>query len=133
MNTTEAPFVFQDPLKNSESQTYWAQAQKGKLMLKHCTACDTPHYYPRPYCPHCGSEKTEWRTAQGEGEVYTFTRMVRGVETPYLMAYVLLDEGVTVLTHLQVPNWNEVHIGMRVKVEFSKSISGQNIPFFVPT
>ena len=63
MNTTEAPFVFQDPLMNSENQTYWAQAQQGKLMLKH---------------------------------------------------------------------WSEVHIGMRVKVNFSASTSGQNVPFFVP-
>ena len=132
MNTTEAPFVFQDPLMNSENQTYWAQAQQGKLMLKHCIDCDTSHYYPRSYCPHCGSDKTEWRTAQGEGEVYSFTRMVRGVETPYLMAYVLLDEGVSVLTHLQSPNWSEVHIGMRVKVNYSASTSGQNVPFFVP-
>jgi uncharacterized OB-fold protein len=132
MNTTEAPFVFQDPLKNQESLTYWAQAQEGKLMLKHCIACDTFHYYPRSYCPHCGSEKTEWRTAKGEGEVYTFTRMVRGVDIPYLMAYVLLDEGVNVLTHLQAPNWDEVHIGMRVKLNFSASPSGQNVPIFVP-
>lgn len=101
-------------------------------MLKHCKACDTTHYYPRSYCPHCGSDKTEWRTAKGWGEVYTFTRMVRGVDTPYLMAYVLLDEGVHVLTHLQAPNWTDVHIGMRVKVNFSASLSGQSIPFFVP-
>ena len=132
MNTTVVPFIFQDPLKNSESQTYWAQAQEGRLMLKHCKACDTTHYYPRSYCPHCGSDKTEWLTAKGWGEVYTFTRMVRGVDTPYLMAYVLLDEGVHVLTHLQAPNWTDVHIGMRVKVNFSASLSGQSIPFFVP-
>jgi hypothetical protein len=58
--------------------------------------------------------------------------MVRNVDTPYLMAYVLLDEGVSALTHLQSPNWNEVHIGMRVKVSFSASTSGQNVPIFVP-
>ena len=83
--------------------------------------------------PHCGSDQTEWRASAGEGEIYTFTRMVRGVETPYLMAYVRLDEGVTVLTHLHAPDWDAVHIGMRVKLGFSASASGQNVPIFEPT
>ena len=86
-----------------------------------------------PIAPHCGSDQTEWRASAGEGEIYTFTRMVRGVETPYLMAYVRLDEGVTVLTHLHAPDWDAVHIGMRVKLGFSASASGQNVPIFVPT
>jgi len=132
MGTPATPLVFQDPLQNPESQTYWTQAQKGQSMLKHCLACDAPHHYPRPYCPHCGSDQTEWRASSGWGEIYTFTRMVRGVETPYLMAYVRLDEGVTVLTHLQAPDWDAVHIGMRVKLAFSTSATGQNVPIFVP-
>jgi uncharacterized OB-fold protein len=132
MGTPATPLVFQDPLQNPESQTYWTQAQKGQWMLKHCLACGTPHHYPRPYCPHCGSDQTEWRASSGWGEIYTFTRMVRGVETPYLMAYVRLDEGVTVLTHLQAPDWDAVHIGMRVKLAFSTSATGQNVPIFEP-
>jgi uncharacterized OB-fold protein len=57
---------------------------------------------------------------------------VRGVETPYLMAYVKLDEGITVLTHLQAADWDAVHIGMRVKLAHAASVSGQNVPVFVP-
>ena len=132
MNTPATPLVFQDPLQNPENHTYWEQAQQGRWMLKHCLACDVSHHYPRPYCPHCGSDQTEWRASAGEGAIYTFTRMVRGVETPYLMAYVRLDEGVTVLTHLHAPDWDAVHVGMRVKLGFSASASGQNVPIFVP-
>ena len=84
MNAPATPLVFQDPLQNPENHTYWEQAQQGRWMLKHCLACDVSHHYPRPYCPHCGSDQTEWRASAGEGEIYTFTRMVRGVETPYL-------------------------------------------------
>ena len=110
MSAPATPLVFQDPLQNPENQTYWAQAQQGQWMLKHCLSCDTPHHYPRPYCPHCGSDQTEWRASSGLGEIYSFTRMVRGVETPYLMAYVKLDEGVTVLTHLHAPDWDAAQL-----------------------
>jgi len=126
------PWVFQDPLQNVENQFFWAQAQNHQLVLKHCLSCNEPHHYPRSYCPHCGSEKTEWRVSKGEGQVYSFTRMVRGVERPFLMAYVLLDEGVNLLTHLRTPDWDAVFIGMRVKVDFLASESGQNIPVFMP-
>lgn len=133
MHAAPAPLVFQDPLKNPESKMFWDGAQQRKLLLKHCTDCDTKHYYPRPYCPHCGGEKTEWHASSGVGEVYSFTRMVRGVETPYMMAYIRLDDGVTVLSHLQADDWDAVRIGMRVRVEFVPSASGQNVPIFVPT
>jgi uncharacterized OB-fold protein len=126
------PWVFQNPLQNIENSFFWAQAQDKKLVLKHCLTCDASHYYPRSYCPHCGSEKTQWRASKGEGEVYSFTCMVRGVEKPFLMAYVLLDEGVQMLTHLQTPHWETVSIGMRVRVDFAASASGQNVPIFIP-
>jgi uncharacterized OB-fold protein len=58
--------------------------------------------------------------------------MLRGVETPYLMAYVQLDEGVTMMTHLQASDWDAVQIGMRVRLDFSASASGQNVAVFVP-
>lgn len=131
MATSRTPLVFQDPLQNPENRSYWEHAQQRTLLLKHCSACNTSHHYPRPYCPHCGSDQTQWRTASGAGEVYAFTRMVRGVEVPYMMAYVTLDEGVTVLTHLLADDWDTVHIGMRVRVDFVPSAAGQNVPVFV--
>ena len=127
-----ATWVFQDPLQNPENLTFWQEAQQGRLMLKHCSACDRFHHYPRPYCPHCGSDQTTWRPSAGLGQVYSFTRMLRGVEIPYLMAYVQLDEGVTMMTHLQASDWDAVHIGMRVRLDFSASASGQNVAVFVP-
>jgi uncharacterized OB-fold protein len=58
--------------------------------------------------------------------------MVRGVDTPYMMAYIRLDDGVTILSHLQAHDWDAVQIGMRVKVHFVPSVSGQNVSVFIP-
>jgi uncharacterized protein len=128
---TKNSWVFQDPLQNKENQFFWEQAQSNNLVLKHCLVCDKPHYYPRFYCPHCGSEKTEWRISKGLGVIYSFTRMVRGVENPFLMAYVELDEGVKLMTHLLASDWDAVQIGQRVRVDFIMSVSGQKVPIFL--
>lgn len=63
--------------------------------------------------------------------IYSFTRMVRGVENPFLMAYVELDEGVKLMTHLLASDWDAVQIGQRVKVDFIISVSGQKVPIFL--
>lgn len=118
MSTAQSSLTFQDPLQNPENKVFWESAQQRQLLVKQCRDCNTAHYYPRPYCPHCGSEQTQWQISAGAGEIYSFTRVVRGVATPYMMGYVRLDDGVTVLSHLQADDWEAVRIGMRVKIHF---------------
>ena len=67
-------------------------------MIKHCKACGEAHYYPRAMCPFCVSDDTEWQTASGTGTIYTYSVM-RRAEIPYAIAYVTLDEGVTMMTN----------------------------------
>ena len=55
------------PAVNPENKTYFDAAATGKLLVKCCTACAQYHHYPRTLCPHCFSDKTEWREAQGVG------------------------------------------------------------------
>ena len=48
------------PAGNPESQPFWDAAKDGKFMIKRCTACGEPHYFPRSICPYCFSDTTEW-------------------------------------------------------------------------
>ena len=66
---------------------------------KHCNACGKPHWYPRVVCPLCGSDDVEWREASGRGEVYSFS-VVRRMGEPYVLAFVTLEEGPTVMTNI---------------------------------
>src|SRR3954471_6377766 len=88
------------PSLNPENAPYFEAAARGKLMLKQCEACNAFHFYPRALCPFCFSDRTQWREATGRGTVYSYSVMRRGGPVPYAIAYVKLEEGVTVLTNL---------------------------------
>ncbi len=53
------------------------RAAQGKLLIKKCTACGEPHFYPRNICPFCFSDKTEWVEASGNATIYTYSVMRR--------------------------------------------------------
>src|SRR6476620_9036183 len=62
---------FDLPQPDLETQPFWDAARDGKLLIKHCNACDEFHFYPRPFCPKCWSDDVAWAEARGGR---TFTR-----------------------------------------------------------
>ncbi|MBM3384760.1 MAG: DNA-binding protein [Betaproteobacteria bacterium] len=120
------------PAVNPEVKPYFDAAAGGKLLVKFCTACGQYHHYPRAICPHCFSERTEWREAKGTGTVYTCSVLHRGVPVPYCIAYVTLEEGVSMLTNIVDCDLEVVHIGQKVKVVFKPTDSGPPVPMFTP-
>ncbi|HYZ34071.1 MAG TPA: Zn-ribbon domain-containing OB-fold protein [Crenalkalicoccus sp.] len=119
------------PGTNIENRPFWDGANEGRFLVKWCTACGEPHFYPRAICPHCFSDATEWRESRGEGVIYSFSVM-RRVPRPYAIAYVTLEEGVTVMTNLVDCDFDRLAVGQRVKVAFRDGDGGGRIPVFVP-
>lgn len=120
------------PPLNAENQPFFDGARAGRLLLKRCAACGELHYYPRAVCPFCASERTEWVAAQGRGRIYSFSVM-RRVAEPYAIAYVTLDEGVTMLTNLVDCDLERLRIGEPVRLVFKPAAGGEMIPMFTPT
>ncbi len=118
------------PALNPEIQPFFDAAVSGKLVLKFCTACSAFHHYPRALCPHCFSDRTEWRDAKGTGTVYTYSVLRSGVPEPYCIAYVTLEEGVSMLTNIVDCDLDTVRIGMTVRVVFKPSDGGAPVPMF---
>lgn len=112
-----------------ESRAFWTAADEGRLLVKTCTDCGRPHFYPRDICPHCMSDRTEWLQAAGTGQVYSFSTMGKG-EAAYTLAFVTLDEGVTLMTNLVDCDPAAVRIGQRVRVVFQPSDGGHAVPMF---
>jgi uncharacterized OB-fold protein len=123
--------VIPAPPVNPETKPFWDAATKGQLMIKTCTACNQPHFYPRAICPFCMSDRTEWRQASGRGTVYSFSVMKRA-EVPYAIAYVTLEEGPTMLTNIVDCDLDSIRIGQRVAVSFKPSDGGPPVPMFTP-
>ena len=117
-------------MTNAENQAFFEAAREGRLLLKRCLACKALHYYPRAVCPFCAGERTEWVKAQGRGTIYSFSVM-RRVEPPYAIAYVTLEEGVTLLTNLVDCDFDRLRIGDPVRVVFQPK-GEQTVPMFTP-
>ncbi|MGH7071746.1 MAG: Zn-ribbon domain-containing OB-fold protein [Acetobacteraceae bacterium] len=120
------------PEANPETSRYWEAAEKGVLLLRRCADCGRPHHYPRALCPFCFSDRSEWEPASGAGTIYTFSVMRRAA-VPYAIAYVTLEEGPTMLTNIVDCDFDEIRIGMKVRVVFKPSEGGGAIPMFART
>jgi uncharacterized protein len=108
-------------------------------MLPQCDACREFIWYPRLFCPLCGSLAVTYRDVSGTGSIYTFTVVRRGdgpykPKAPYVVAYVTLDEGATVLTNVIDCDPETITIGQRVRVVFERAgeDGADAIPRFTP-
>ncbi|HTR07820.1 MAG TPA: Zn-ribbon domain-containing OB-fold protein [Paraburkholderia sp.] len=114
-----------------EALPFWEAAKEGRLVVKRCADCGETHYYPRDICPHCLSAHTEWIESKGVGTIYSYSAMGKE-EARYTLAYVTLDEGVTMLTNLVDCDPATLAIGRRVQVVFKPSDGGYPVPMFTP-
>lgn len=120
-------FEISVPKSNSETALFWDALKERRFLLKRCRSCQRTHYYPRQHCPFCHSQETDWEPASGKGTIYSYTVMRR--EKPIrIVAYVELDEGVTILTNIVDCEPSEVRIGAEVKIVFRDVPGGHTLP-----
>ena len=141
MTISERELPAPAPYVQPEVKVFWDATATGHLLLPRCTACDDVIWYPRPYCPTCGSLDIEWIEASGRGTVYSFTVNRRGqADLPayreaglYVLAYVELEEGPRVMTNIVECDPETVRIGQQVEVVFHDTGAGTALPRFRPT
>ena len=119
------------PVVNDESKPYWEAAINGKLLVKKCITCGEAHHYPRTICPFCFSDNTTWTEASGRGAIYSYSVM-RKATVPYVMAYVTLEEGPTMMTNIVECDVDALAIGQPVSVVFQDTGEGTALPMFTP-
>jgi hypothetical protein len=76
--------------------------------------------------------ETEWRGSSGRGTIYSVSVTRRAGPEPYAIAYVTLDEGVTMLTNIVDADLDKLRIGDRVEVTFKPAEGGARVPMFRP-
>ena len=77
------------------------------------------------------STNLEWKQAKGTGEVYTYSIM-HASKPAYVIAYVTLDEGVSMMTNIVDCDAAKVKVGQKVKVVFKTTDSGSKLACFTP-
>ncbi len=123
--------VIPAPLPHPETQAFWDAARAGRFLIKRCGGCGKAHWYPRTMCPFCSSVDTRWVEASGDGTIYSYSVM-RRADPPYVIAYVTLAEGPTMLTNLVDCDPEALAIGQTVRLSFTPSEGGPPVPTFTP-
>lgn len=123
--------TYLDPSINMETEAYWQAANDGKLLVKRCNACGQIHFYPRAICPECFSSDTAWVEATGKGRIYSYS-VTRRAKVPYAIAYITLEEGVTMLSNIVEADLDGLEVNMPVEVTFVQTENGQALPVFRP-
>ena len=132
MTTPSTDRAYSAPIVDAFTAAFWEGTKAGVFNIRKCNACGKVHWYPRPLCPYCLSDATAWVASTGLGEIYTFTVHRGAGAAPYALAYVRLDDGVTVMTNLVDCDLDQLSIGQRVQMRFKPAEGDQCIPVFAP-
>jgi len=109
------------PNVSDETAPFWAALGEGRLDLPVCDACGHHIWYPRTWCPVCQHDSVTWTTLSGRGTVYARTILNKSMwreATPFVVAYVELDEGPRVLTNVITDDPASVEVGTAVDAVF---------------
>ncbi|MCW2946538.1 MAG: hypothetical protein JWR24_3255 [Actinoallomurus sp.] len=139
------------PLPSALTAPYWEACRRGELAIQRCRSCRRHVHFPEPACPHCGGDLS-YEVVSGRGVVHTFSVVHRsflpGFVTPYVIAWVDLDEGVRTFGNIagdspaggpaeeDAPSGRSgpegVRIGMPVRVRFDDLPGFGRVPNWRP-
>ncbi len=111
-------------LENDLTRPYWDYLKQHDFRLQRCKKCGHIRFPALPVCTDCLSPETEWVPMSGKGRVYSFVRFQQLYhkgwedEIPYNVAYVLLDEGIGLITNLVNVSDEDMTIDMPVEIVY---------------
>jgi uncharacterized protein len=83
---------------------FWKAAERRELVRPVCRDCGRNFFTPQVACPGCLSENWSYEPSSGRGRVYSATVVHKastpGVDVPFHLGIVDLDEGWSMLTTL---------------------------------
>ena len=119
------------PPMSVENEAFWAAANEGKLMIPRCKDTGQFFWYPRNLSPFTLSNNVELVEASGKRTIYTYSVM-RRADPQYVIAYVTLEEGITMMTNIVACDYDTVAVGQAVELDFYETENGQKVPVFKP-
>ena len=123
------------PVPDELSKPFWDAVNEYRLIVQHCTGCNTLQYPPRPACQDCGSGELEWRETSGRGHILANMVVADGrlgrtrPDQPFNLAVISLDDDPTINFFSNLPGVPvyQVPIGAAVEVTFEEVEPGQLI------
>lgn len=122
------------PVVNRDNAGFWEGVRERRLLIQRCTACSTLRHPWLPGCAGCGHPEWDTVEASGTGEVYSYVVMHHppfpAFDPPYAVALIELTEGVRMISNVIGVPYDEVRIGMPVRLEFEQYDEELVLPVF---
>jgi uncharacterized OB-fold protein len=112
------------PEMEPEDKPYWESLKNHQMRIQQCSDCAKWCFQPKPFCPHCLSDKLVWTPVSGRGRVWASTTLYQAFlpslanVVPLNISIVELEEGVRVTTNVIGCPVDQVKIGMPVEVVY---------------
>jgi hypothetical protein len=106
---------------------WWESHQDLPLKLPFCQSCKRHHFYPQPFCPHCGSGDISAGEVSGKGTLYSFTIVHRAPsalfkdDVPYVVGVVQTLEGPNLMARIECEMHEQLQIGVPVHFKCLKN------------
>ncbi|WP_086565578.1 bifunctional MaoC family dehydratase N-terminal/OB-fold nucleic acid binding domain-containing protein [Streptomyces africanus] len=122
------------PVVNRDNAGFWEGVARHELLIQRCTGCGTLRFPWLPGCNSCGSPEWDTVEASGEGTVYSYVVMHHppfpAFAPPYAVGLIELAEGVRIVSDVVGVPYDEVRIGMPVRLEFRRYDDELVLPVF---
>lgn len=122
------------PVVNRDNAGFWRGVAEHRLLIQRCTACGTPRHPWLPGCNTCGSPDWDTVEASGEGTVYSYVVLHHppfpAFDPPYAVGLIELAEGVRLVSNVVGVPYDEVRIGLPVRLEFQRCDEELTVPVF---
>ncbi|GAA2391610.1 OB-fold domain-containing protein [Streptomyces coeruleofuscus] len=131
------------PVVNRDNAGFWEGVARHELLIQRCTGCGTLRFPWLPGCNSCGG--LEWDTveASGEGTVYSYVVMhhppfpaftasdhAAAAAGPFAVGLIELAEGVRIISNVVGVPYDEVRVGMPVRLCFRQYDDELVLPVF---
>lgn len=106
-----------------------AGGEQASLLGTRCPECNQSFFPPKKVCPSCFVACEERVKMGRRGSVFSYTVVrtaVQGIEAPYVLAFVDLDEGPRIFTQLAEKDVDHIQVRKGDAVELEVGEIGSN-------
>ncbi|MFH8679224.1 bifunctional MaoC family dehydratase N-terminal/OB-fold nucleic acid binding domain-containing protein [Streptomyces lydicus] len=122
------------PVINRDNAGFWEGVAQHRLLIQRCDGCGTPRFPWLPGCHACGSPEWTAVEARGTGTVHSYVVMHHppfpAFDPPYAVGLIELAEGVRMVSNVIGVPYDEVRIGMAVRLVFLRVDAELELPVF---
>jgi uncharacterized OB-fold protein len=120
-------------IETHTSAPFWEGVRQRRFMLQYDAKAGRYQFFPRPLSLYSNDAVLEWREANGAGALVAFTLTYFPApgfeaELPYLEGLVQLDEGPRVFAPIAHAHYEQLRVGMRMRVCWPEA-AGSGHPF----